>query len=74
MKSAEVEESAAMRKRPLKLSRVRLLEVKVVSFSVEHWSRSPNHAFLIKVRSGDSVTFRIALDMSGTRGDPFGNA
>ena len=66
------EETPAMRKRPQKLSRPRLSESEMVGFVSEHVASPANHLFSISFMASPSVKFRIALETSGTRGEPLG--
>lgn len=66
------EETPAMRKRPQKLSRPILLESEMVGFVSKHVAFPANHLFSISLMTSPSVTFRIALETSGTKGEPLG--
>nr|GMC73045.1 glutamate receptor, ionotropic, plant [Ipomoea batatas] len=47
---------------------------KLISCSCERYVSSPNHFSIVLIISSLSVTCNIALETSGTKGDPFGNA
>ena len=68
---ANKETIPAIRNRPQKLSRLRLLEeIWVLELGDSLWS--PSHAFSISFSFPPSVTFKIALETSDTKGEPFG--
>lgn len=62
-----------MIKSPAKLLKLRLDECGL-EFWLAHKLRSPNHFFSIRIISSPSVTFKIALEMSATKGEPLGKA
>lgn len=69
------DDSPAIRKRPLKLSRLRLLEVTKAPSLVLQPSPTPfpNHFLEILSMASSSFSFKIALETSGVSGEPFGN-
>jgi hypothetical protein len=71
MMRADVEATPVMRNRPQKLARLRLLEETWVLESGQLLS-FPSHAFSISFIFSPSVTFKIALETSATRGEPLG--
>jgi hypothetical protein len=71
IKRAESEAIPAIKNNPPKLLRLRLFdEIKVLESG--QLLCFPNHASAICFILSSSVTFRIALDTSGTRGEPLG--
>lgn len=67
---AKHEETPEMRNRPQKLSTPRLLESENMGLLTEQVA--PNHLFSMFFISSPSVTFKIDLETSGTRGEPLG--
>ena len=71
MMRADKEAIPAMRNRPEKLAKLRLPEESwVLEFG--QLVCSPSHAFSISFIFSPSVTFKIALETSDTRGEPIG--
>jgi hypothetical protein len=68
---ANKEATPAIRNRPQKLVRLRLLAETWVLESGQ-LVPIPSHAFSIVLIFSPSVTFKIALETSATRGEPFG--
>lgn len=67
------EEIATMRNRPQKLLSPKLFDDTLVLWSGQLFC-FPNHSFSALIILPPSVKFRIALDISGTSGEPIGNA
>jgi hypothetical protein len=63
--------SPAIKNNPQKLLRLRLLD-EIEELDSGQVLFLPNHAPSICFISSPSVTFKIALDISGTRGEPLG--
>ena len=71
MMRANKEATPAMRNRPQKLARLRLAEETWLLEFVQLFC-CPSHAFSISFLFFPSVTFKIALDTSDTKGEPIG--
>jgi hypothetical protein len=63
--------SPAIKNNPQKLLRLRLLDV-IEELDSGHVPFLPNHESSIRFILSPSVTFKIALDISGIRGEPLG--
>ncbi|KAK3437309.1 hypothetical protein EUGRSUZ_C01872 [Eucalyptus grandis] len=70
MRRAKTATTPAIKNRPQKLSRPKLLEI-MEEVESRQLVSDVHHAFSILV-IGPSVTLRIAREMSGTSGDPLG--
>jgi len=71
MKRARTAAAPAIKNRPQKLSRSKLLE-EIELVESRQMDFDGNHVFSISVILGPSVTLRIASEISGTSGDPLG--